>query len=142
MAGGDAVFTYSHVAAQVPDVIRAGQAAEKLFQFVDSGSGNTETSSTQGHHPWPKYLLGPEKQALYNLDNKMHTEYHSQLDRYLSRRFGTENYVKLFDTKEKINQLLEGLMKFNKYFDETYKTHTYEALEDVLRNEGYLPKPR
>ena len=141
MSGGDAVLTYTRAAAQVPDVIRAGQAAEKLLQFADSSNGNTETSRTQGHHPWPQYLLGPEKQELYNLDSKLHIEYHSQLDRYLSRRFGTENYVNLFDTQEKINQLLEGLMEFNKYFDETYKTHTYEALEDVLRNERYLPKP-
>jgi hypothetical protein len=33
-------------------------------------------------------------------------------------------------------------MEFNKYFDETYNTHTYETLEDVLRDEGYLPKPK
>ena len=39
MAGGDAVLTYTRAAAQVPDVIRAGQTAEKLFQFADTSDG-------------------------------------------------------------------------------------------------------
>ncbi len=50
MAGGDAVLTYSRAAAQVPDVIRAGQAAEKVFQFSESngdlGTGLPDVASS------------------------------------------------------------------------------------------------
>jgi len=69
----------------------------------------------------------------------LHSEYHNQLDQSLNRKFGTQFYETLLNTPEKINQLLEFLLEFNHYFDETYDTHTYEALEDVLRDEGYLP---
>ena len=95
----------------------------------------------QGHHPWPQYLLGPKQQELYGLSPEMHTEYHNQLDGYLSRKLGKGYYKEAINSPEKLGTVLENLREFNKYFDETYGTHTYEALEDVLRNEDLLPKP-
>jgi hypothetical protein len=62
------------------------------------------------------------------------------LDRYLSRKYGQDYYEKIFDTTKKRNDLLESLLDFNKDFDETYDTHTYETLEDVLKDEDLLPK--
>ena len=110
---------------------------KNLAQMSANKSGGNRT---EGHHPWPKYLLGPEKQELYHLDPEMHSRYHSELDRYLSRKYGQDYYEKIFDTTKKRNDLLESLLDFNKDFDETYDTHTYETLEDVLKDEDLLPK--
>jgi RHS repeat-associated protein len=138
MAGSDAALAFTKTATTLPDAIRAGQVLEKIFQFASSSSKDS-SKDLQGHHPWPKYLLGPETQELYGLDKKLHTEYHAQLDKFLDRKLGQEYFLKLIDTPEKLNELLEALLEFNKYFDDTYDTHTYEALEDVLRELGYLP---
>jgi hypothetical protein len=128
---GVGVVAASGVALAAGSVLTVGGA-------VGLGQNLVFLAIKQGHHPWPKYLLGPEKQQLYNMDKNLHETYHSRLDRYLSRTFGTENYMELFNSDEKIRELLEGLREFNKYFDETFGTHTYEALEDVLRNTGWL----
>ena len=152
LAGGD----IAQATAQIPKAVRLGQAALKgvqagrLLKMVgeEGGSGGSSSGKgggsgeTQGHHPWPKYLGGPETQELYNLDQKLHTEYHRRLDEYAHRKFGTENYEKLFDTPEKTEELLDALLEFNRYFDETYDTHTFEMLQDVLRDEGLLPRPK
>jgi RHS repeat-associated protein len=138
MAGGDAALAFAKTATKVPDVVRVGQLLEKLFQFASSSSGNSSDKKTQGHHPWPKYLLGPENQNLYGLSKKLHTEYHSQLDKFLDRKLGKDYFQAALDSPEKINELLEALLEFNKYFDETYETQTYEALEDVLKELGLM----
>ena len=139
--GAKAAQAATAVVTHVPAEVRALQATEKLLQFAISNSGGGQKSN-QGHHPWPQYLGGSEKQELYNLSDKLHSEYHTQLDKYLNRKYGNEYFAKLFNNPSKQNQLLEALLEFNKYFDEIYKTHTYETLEDILRDQGLLPKPK
>lgn len=94
----------------------------------------------EGHHPWPVYLLGPKKQQLYGLTPELHREYHSQLDQILSRQLGKDYYTQMINSPSRLYEILETIRRFNKYFDQTYGTHTFEALEDVLRIERLLPK--
>jgi RHS repeat-associated protein len=141
-AGGD----IAQATVQIPKAVRLGQAALKGIQAghlikMASGEGG-ESGEGEKHHPWPKYLGGPETQELYNLDKELHTEYHRRLDEYLPRRFGTKNYEELLNTPEKTEELLDALLEFNRYFDETYSTHTFETLQDVLRDERLLPRPK
>jgi hypothetical protein len=71
------------------------QSASKLLQFAKKGditrvpdlSGG---GKKHGHHSWPQYLLGPETQELYGLDEELHKEYHRRLDKELPRRIGTD----------------------------------------------------
>jgi len=67
MAGGDTAMAFTRVAVQVPDAIRAGQAAEKVFQFIEgsdsngpnlsntSGTSNLDTINSVGD-PYPEVL--------------------------------------------------------------------------------------
>jgi hypothetical protein len=59
----------------------------------------------------------------------------------LPRKFGRNYYNEILNSQTKQGEFYEWLRGFNKYFDKTYGTHTYEALEDVLRSEGWLPNP-
>jgi RHS repeat-associated protein len=115
---------------------RAMQVEAKFMQFASHASN----SSKHGHHPWPQYLGGPKKQDLYDLEDSVHREYHSQLDKYLDRKLGKSYFDRLFKTEGATYKMLDALLEFNENFDKLYGTHTYEALEDVLRNLGILNK--
>ena len=110
-----------------------------------SGSGSTLLNFFSGnfqyHHPLPKYLLGPENQELYKMSENDHTRYHMLLDNFLPRKMGNNYYNEVMYSQKKQAELYEWLRWFNKDFDKTYGTHTFEALDDVLRAEGWLPHP-
>jgi hypothetical protein len=120
LIGGNGILVYSGVSGTIISSLYLSKGGYQL------------------HHPLPKYLLGPEKQELYGLTDEQHMIYHKELDQHLPRNLGSEFYMENFSTPEEQAELYEWLRSFNKYFDRTYGTHTYEALEDVLRAEGWL----
>ncbi|HVN54237.1 MAG TPA: hypothetical protein VMT46_07895, partial [Anaerolineaceae bacterium] len=123
--------------------LTANGAVTAVNGAVGAGDNlNLLVGRIQGHHSLPKYLLGPENQKLYGLNEDLHRLYHDQLDEILPRRFGKDYYEEMLNSPEKQAKVYEFLREFNKYFDKTNGTHTYEALEDVLREEGWLPKPK
>ena len=90
------------------------------------------------HHPWPKYLGGPEKQPLYPLPRWLHNSYHKGLDRIFGRHLRTDFYAPLAnDIKQ---QIYIDLANYTREFDAVYGTQLYEALYEVLRMNG-IPLP-
>ena len=94
-------------------------------------------SSTQGHHPWPKYLGGPEKQPLLGLPTKLHEKYHAGLDKIFSRYKGSSDWNQLSAAQQK--DIVESLLTYSQDFDADYATHTLGAVKDVLKANGVLP---
>jgi hypothetical protein len=68
-------------------------------------------------------------------------EYHNRLDELLPRKLGISFYQEALNSTTKQTHLYDTLLEFNKNFDETFGTHTFEALENVLRNAGWLREP-
>jgi hypothetical protein len=58
------------------------------------GTDGVVVHNGHGHHAWPKYLGGPKKQDLVDLDPQLHYDYHSGLDKILPRCKGKKHYDK------------------------------------------------
>jgi RHS repeat-associated protein len=123
---------------------KTAQASTYLARTGGRGGGTRGVvggGRKEGHHPWPQYLQGPKQQELYNFGDRLHRLYHQELDRYLPRKLGKDFYRQALNSQQKVNELLEALLEFNRYFDGTHGTHTFELLEDELINQGLLPRP-
>ncbi len=83
-------------------------------------------ATTNGHHPWPKYLGGPAKQDLAKLSEPLHKAYHSGLDKILPRQRGTAYYDNL--SPQAKQQLIRDLAAYTKAFDAKYGTRLYDSL--------------
>ena len=83
-------------------------------------------STTQGHHPWPKYLGGPKEQDLIDLPTELHQKYHGGLDKILPRQKGKSYYDDLSPEAKEENR--QKLREYTRSFDEKYGTHLYDSL--------------
>ena len=55
-------------------------------RLLKDGLKNAVSNSiTHGHHTFPKFLGGPAKQLLANLDKQLHRDLHSDLNRFLAQ---------------------------------------------------------
>jgi hypothetical protein len=82
--------------------------------------------TTDGHHPFVKYLGGAVKQELVELPRSLHVEFHRRLDRVVPKQKGTAHYQSL--GPEKRREALQGLANVTKEFDADYGTNLYDAL--------------
>jgi hypothetical protein len=84
---------------------------------------------TNGHHPWPKYLGGPEKQSLETLSESLHKLYHKGLDQLLPRWRSADYYRGLSPTQQAKN--FEILRKYTQAFDAKYRTQLWDAIMQI-----------
>ena len=85
---------------------------------------------------WPKYLGGPKKQPLYEMNTKHHEAYHTGLDKIFSRFDGSKVWSELTPEQQKeiITSLRDYNLKFK--FDQLNGTNTLDALEKTLKDVG------
>jgi hypothetical protein len=107
----------------------AGQVKGLLDEFRTSRKA--PNSASQLHHPWPKYLGGPSKQALEQLPKSVHDAYHSGLDKILPRQWGTKYYDGLSGAARQ--QMQQDLAAYTKAFDAKYGT----SLSQSMLNNGF-----
>jgi RHS repeat-associated protein len=97
--------------------------------FVFAGSISVLVHNVQLHHPWPKYLGGPELQDLIPLSDEVHIAYHKLLkDMGIPKELGSIYYENVWILSPA--QKLEDLRTFRdatKAFDETYGTNLLDA---------------
>jgi hypothetical protein len=98
---------------------------------------NASNPPTQAHHPWPKYLGGPNKQPLLDLPTKLHEKYHQGLEKIFQRWEGTQDWGKLAPREQQA--ILDTLRAYSKDFDAVNSTNTAGALEDALKAAGVIP---
>jgi hypothetical protein len=91
-----------------------------------NGNHAKPVATTNGHHPWPKYLGGPAKQDLAKLPESLHKSYHSGLDKILPRQRGTAYYDNLGPQAKQ--QLIHDLAAYTKAFDAKYGTRLYDSM--------------
>jgi len=78
------------------------------------------------HHPWPKYLGGPEEQILERLPRSLHEEYHRGIDQFAKRSpRGTKSFENLSPAARK--KIFEQILEYTKEFDAKHGTGLYEA---------------
>jgi hypothetical protein len=88
------------------------------------------------HHPWPKYLGGPENQPLLTLPRDLHEKYHAGLDKIFSRYNGSLEWDEL--TAARQQEILTKLADYNMKFDRDYGTNTTQAFYEALVAAGII----
>lgn len=79
-----------------------------------------------GHHAWPVYLGGAVDQALAYMPESLHKAFHTRLDQYLPRRWGTNFYDDLPDSAK--SEALDILGKVTQEFDSDHGTRIFDFL--------------
>jgi RHS repeat-associated protein len=111
-------------AAAATEVATEATAASAAVGAAAASAG--KYCLTQLHHAWPKYLGGPAKQALVELQKSLHDAYHSGLDKILPRQWGKSYYDNL--TGQALEQAQRDLASYTQAFDAKYGTQLYESM--------------
>ncbi|HBO45081.1 MAG TPA: hypothetical protein DD670_14360 [Planctomycetaceae bacterium] len=136
MINGQAVVLTAELAAQLGLSIEAvavgfANLNQAMMSAGNAGSGGPSSVAQQmaGHHPWPKYLQGPAKQALEELPANLHNKFHGGLDKLLPRQYGSEYYRQLSPAQQAAD--FEKLRKYTEAFDRTHGTRLWEAIKET-----------
>ncbi|WP_370401372.1 eCIS core domain-containing protein [Sulfitobacter sp. JB4-11] len=78
-------------------------------------NGKTRIYKSEAHHAFPKYLGGPEEQALYSLPDDKHIDFHAGLDKIFKRSAGKAEFDAL--PMQKKVEIWKSLKLYTRQFD-------------------------
>jgi RHS repeat-associated protein len=110
-------------------------AGENVYEFSPNTFGWSDPlglTCFHGHHPFPKYLGGAQKQSLVKLSELLHKLYHKGLDKVAPRQKGKKFYDGL--SKVEKSKVLDKFKEFTKAFDRKHGT----SLLNSARENGFL----
>ena len=131
---GDAIAEGGLAAELAAAAVLAGPILLATTGAVDSGEDEA-LERIHRHHSWPKYLGGAARQLLSEMPEKLHIQFHDELDDIAPRWSGTD-YYKNLDSEEKV-ELFRRVAEFANKFDAQHGTHLYR---DMIRN-GFKVAP-